>query len=219
MVNGEHVIPPATNVRLTRRFSWGGVFSGLVAVLIIQLILLLLGAAIGLGVVGNQTSQNWHGFGIGAGIWWICTSIIAGFFGAMIAARMADVPNHGDGALNGLIGWAAAQLVALYVAATAIGSIFGGAGNILASSGAFNTAANQTYGYVAPEAQAQPAEAEGKAKAAATQASMGASDFAIWALVMLVLSGIAAALGGSAGTPESVFPEAYRDTGRPRTSA
>ena len=57
------------------RLKWGAVFAGLVVALALQVVLTLLGTAIGLSAVGPGTSAR--GIGIGAGIWMIVTALIA----------------------------------------------------------------------------------------------------------------------------------------------
>lgn len=154
MVNGERVVTPMSAPRRAiRRISWGAVFAGIVSVLVVQLLLLLLGAGIGMVAIGKGEQESWAAVGAGATVWWIITSIIAGFIGAMVAARLANVPNRLDGTLNGLISWGTAQLVALYLAATTMGALLGGATQLLASGmeAAGETAERPgTYGYVEP---------------------------------------------------------------------
>jgi hypothetical protein len=138
------------------------VFAGLVAALVTQILLLLLGAGIGLVAIGDTEGEAWAALGYGATAWLVVSTIIAGFVGAMVASRLASVPNRLDGTLNGLISWGLAQLVTLYLAATAMGALVGGATNILtAGMQAAGQAAGQAaeerperpggYGYVRPE--------------------------------------------------------------------
>jgi hypothetical protein len=215
MPNGEHVLNPSAAVprRALRRVSWGGVFAGMVAVLLIQFVLLIFGAAVGLLFTGAQgvNQQTLLGMGLGAGIWWLASSIIAGFFGAMIAARLSGVPNKTDGTLNGLVSWATAQLVAMLFTATALGALISGPNNILAGSmqgTAMQRGGFGVYAYVqpanAPATQPSAQIGVGQGDQQQTmQAAKVASGVAWWALITLALSGVAAAIGGSAGTPKT----------------
>jgi hypothetical protein len=222
MPNGEHVVHPtaaAAPRSLLRRVSWGGVFAGMVAVLLIQLVLLLLGLAVAGGKAA--ATQSLRGLGVGAGIWWIVSGIIAGFFGAMIASRLASVPNKTDGTLNGLVSWATAQLVGIALGATALGTVVSGGANLAAGSIQASMQGHTVgvYGYVQPgEPAGQVQQSMEQNPQQTTEAAKATAMVALWAVVMLVLSGIAAAIGGAIGTPRTflVAPGTETDVGVPR---
>lgn len=133
-----------------RRISWGAVFAGVVLALVVQLLLNMLGAGIGLSTVDavEGDTPSAAAFGISAGIWWLVSSLIALFIGGWIAGHLAGIPRNSDGIIHGLLAWGLSTLLLLYILASAVGSAVGGAfgmaGNVLSAAG-------QGVAAVAPE--------------------------------------------------------------------
>lgn len=129
---------PAASVR---RISWAAVFAGVILAMVIQLLLSLLGTGIGMSTVDPLQGQtpDAAALGIGAGIWWAVSSLIALFVGGWVAAHLAGVPRKVDGVLHGLLTWGLSTLVLVYLLGTAVGSIVGGAFNLV--GGVASTAA------------------------------------------------------------------------------
>jgi hypothetical protein len=111
-----------------RRISWAAIFGGVILVVAVQLLLGLLGVGIGLGSVNTNggTTPDASSFGIGAGAWWLVSSIIALGFGGYASAWLAGIEIRWDGVLHGLITWAIATLMTVYLLTSAIGGIIGG---------------------------------------------------------------------------------------------
>jgi hypothetical protein len=103
-------------------------FGGVILVVAIQLLLGLLGAGIGLGTVNtnNGTTPDASSIGMGAGVWWIVSSIIALGFGGYVSAWLAGIEIKWDGILHGLITWGIATLLTIYLLTSAVGSVIGG---------------------------------------------------------------------------------------------
>lgn len=110
-----------------KRVSWPALFAGAVLVVSVQLLLSLLGAAIGfsaLDVGGGMPSAS--SFGTGAGIWWVVSSCAALFIGGYAAAWLAGSEIRFDGLLHGLVTWGLATLLTVYLLSSAVGGIVGG---------------------------------------------------------------------------------------------
>ena len=126
-----------------RRISWAAILGGVVLVVGMQLLLSLLGAGIGLGSVNTNagTTPDASSLGIGAGAWWIITSLISLAFGGYAAAWLANIGTRWDGMLHGLIAWGIATLLTIYLLSSAVGAILGGGFSALGSlaSGAGST--------------------------------------------------------------------------------
>ena len=116
-----------------RRISWGAIIGGVILVVAVQLLLSLLGAGIGLDTVNTNagTTPNASSLGIGAGAWWIITSIIALAFGGYAAAWLAGIELRWDGFLHGLITWGIATLLTVWLLSSAIGGVIGGGASAL----------------------------------------------------------------------------------------
>lgn len=222
-----------------KRVSWGSIFAGTIVALVVQIVLTLLGLSIGLGVMSQTPGTSAAGgVGIGAAIWLVVSTLISLYIGGYVAARLAGVPTRPDGVLNGVVVWALATLLSLYLATSAVGTAVSGVASILGQG--FQTATRAVTA-VAPEAaesvKGNPQEARQTARQAvdevkqqyrqarrqaeqtlkqaqreATQtaqlAAPVASGAAFGGFIALVLGAIAAALGGMAGIPKDVVASA-----------
>jgi hypothetical protein len=139
------------------RISWGAIFAGLFVVVAVQILLNMLGAGIGLSIVDPQSNDNGTPgtWGIAAGLWWVVSNLVALFIGGHVAARLAGSWRVHDAALHGVIVWAATLLLGAFLVASTVGSIVGGAANVLgnaasgvgkAAASAVGQAAGQTAG-------------------------------------------------------------------------
>ena len=68
------VVSTAATPSHFRKVSWGAVFAGMVIAVVVQLVLSLLGAGIGLSTVDplRYNTPDASTFGLGAGIWFFC---------------------------------------------------------------------------------------------------------------------------------------------------
>ena len=133
------------------RLSWGAVFAGVVIAVAVQLVLGILGAGIGLTMVDpvEGTTPGAAGFGIGAGIFWLITTVIALGAGGYAAARVAGVHDRFDALVHGLVVWGVTLILTLYLLTSVVGGIIGGA---FRTVGAVAGAAGSTVGAAAPAA-------------------------------------------------------------------
>lgn len=117
-----------------RRISWGALFAGLVVALAIQLLLSLLGIAIGMASIEPVTEENpMQNFGIATGIYWLISTAIAVFAGGWTAGRLAGMPTPLDSILHGAVTWALFALFTIWLSTSAVGGILTGVGNMLGS--------------------------------------------------------------------------------------
>ena len=133
------------------RFSWGAIFAGVVIAVAVQLVLGILGAGIGLTMVDpvQGTTPGAAGFGIGAGIFWLITTVLALGAGGYAAARVAGVHERFDALVHGLVVWGVTLILTLYLLTSAVGGIIGGA---FRTVGSVAGAAGSTVGAAAPAA-------------------------------------------------------------------
>ncbi|MGB3547499.1 MAG: hypothetical protein WBA17_11025 [Saprospiraceae bacterium] len=134
----ETTIVPAQYAAFSR-VHWGAIFAGTVIGLVVLTLLNLLGIGIGLTTINPTTETNpFAGLGIGAGIWYIVSSLIALFAGGYVAGHLSGLPKKSNTGLHGLITWALFTLVSLYLFTTAVGRVVSGVGSVV--SGIANTA-------------------------------------------------------------------------------
>jgi hypothetical protein len=137
--------------RAGRRVSWGAIFAGVVIAVAVQLLLGILGTGIGLSMVDpvEGTTPGATGFGIGAGIYWLITTVIALGAGGYAAARLSGVTEKFDALSHGLVVWGVTLILTLYLLTSAVGGLIGGA---FRTVGSVAGAAGATVGAVAPRA-------------------------------------------------------------------
>jgi hypothetical protein len=180
--------------------------AGVVVALVVQVLLTMLGAGLGIATLDPGTADNPAAstFSIIASIWFVVSGIIAAFAGGYIAARMSGRTVPTTGALHGLTTWAFTTLIVLYLLSTAVGSLVGGAFSGVARlvSGAGQTVAQIEQQYHQKVAQAKQAATE-----AADKAASAISTGALAAFVALVLGAVAGWFGGRSGVVHPVFAD------------
>jgi len=175
------------------RVSWGAIFAGFVVAFATQVLLLLLGAAIGLSAWNPTTATDPQAWGWGMGIWLIISTLISLFVGGMVAGRLAGIPRSIDSALHGAATWAMIIFASLLLSGAAMGQVFGLVGGAVDEPMRTATAAQQQ---MHPQIQ-QPEQVLHEA------AQVG--EGAMWALFLATLLGAMAAMGGGwLGTPEDI---------------
>ncbi|MFL6586576.1 MAG: hypothetical protein ACJ8GV_06780 [Luteimonas sp.] len=126
----------AARPRPAPAISWAAVFSGCVLSLVAYLFLSILGTAVGASAVDPTGDANpLSGFGTGAGIWLVMSTIIAICVGALVAGRSAPA----QGGLHGVLSWSVTTLVTTFLLASAasglVGTAFGVVGKGLSLAG------------------------------------------------------------------------------------
>jgi len=114
------------------RVSWASVLAGVTVALVTQLLLGVLGIAIGASSVHPLHEQDpTAGLGTGAGIWFIVTGLVSLFAGGWTAGHLAGIPRVIDSSLHGVLTWGVATLFTFYLLTTGVGAIIGGAARAL----------------------------------------------------------------------------------------
>ncbi len=114
---------------LRHRVSWGAVFAGVVAALVVQLLLNLLGIGIGassLDAANVSDNPSASGFSMSAGIWWTVSGIVASLIGGIVAGRLAGSATPNTARWHGFVSWCATTLVLFYLLTSAVGGLLGG---------------------------------------------------------------------------------------------
>lgn len=150
-VTADVVVPDDQRTHLRNRISWGAIFAGVAAALVVQLLLNILGVGIGASAVDaantadNPTAGN---FSMTAGIWWTISGIIASLVGGIAAGRLCGTSDGNTARWHGFVSWCVATLVLVYLLSSAVGGIIGGTFNALGSTvgGAGRAAASAATG-------------------------------------------------------------------------
>lgn len=151
----EVIVEVNEEVKLPGPLSWRAILAGVAVALAVQLILSILGAAIGLGLVDPRSSDNPDAtlVGVVAMIWWTLSGILSAYAGGIAAGRLSGRPATAIAGWHGLVAWAVTVLFIFWLLTTAIGSVVGGAFNLLGSAvGAVATGATAAVPAVAAAA-------------------------------------------------------------------
>ncbi len=185
---------------VTRRVSWGAIFAGSVVALSLQLMLNLLGLAIGLGVADPAAADR-QAIAIGAGVWLLVTTIVSVFAGGWAAGRLAGIPRRVDGLLHGFVTWALATFVAFSLLMSGAGALAGGALSVVRQQGGLDPQRVE-------QAQEQAQDAARQAGRQSERLADAASGGAFWAFLALVVGAACGAAGGAAGAPRGLIQAA-----------
>lgn len=199
------------------RVQWGAVFAGVVVAIIVQVLLSLLGLAIGFQAIdpGNIATR---GLGWGSGLWLIISAMISMFAGGWTASAMASNLIRMDGIMHGILVWGVMAVLAVFLLGTGLGNILGGAMGLTtaavsgATQGVATQAAQEGVAGIQQQLEQIVPEQEGQQQQAQQQQQQqqpGAVDVeqvadttatVFWiAFVAALLSLIAGAVGGLAG--------------------
>ncbi|MES2830480.1 MAG: hypothetical protein V4695_00625 [Pseudomonadota bacterium] len=143
--------------------SWGAIFAAVVVGLALQALLGMLGTALGASTIDPskvEGSPSAAAFGIGAGIWWVVSSLISMFAAGWIAGHLSGTAHKSDTVLHGLATWALTTILVLYMLSSAAGSAFSGAANAL---GKVADVSAKGVAAVAPDMAAAAKDAAGEA--------------------------------------------------------
>jgi hypothetical protein len=101
-------------------YNWPAIFAGVVASLVIQMLLTMLGIGLGfLPLDAPATSSDLLGVGWVTFLWWAIAGIVAAFAGGWIAGAASSA---GSGRANGLAAWALTTVIVGAAAAYGAGS-------------------------------------------------------------------------------------------------
>lgn len=133
----DAVVPDDQRTFLRNRVSWGAIFAGVVAAMVVQLLLNILGIGVGassLDAANTGDNPTASGFSLTAGIWWTLSGIIASFVGGLVAGRLCGTSDNRTPNWHGFVSWCAATLIIFYLLTSAVGGIIGGTFSALGST-------------------------------------------------------------------------------------
>ena len=119
---------------LRNRASWGAILAGVVAALVVQLVLNVLGVGLGASTVDAiNTGDNPAASTAGttAAIWVVVSGIVASLVGGVVAGRLSGTSDGNTARFHGFLSWCVATLVVFYLLSAAATNVIGGAANAL----------------------------------------------------------------------------------------
>ncbi|HJU05700.1 MAG TPA: hypothetical protein VJ692_11170 [Nitrospiraceae bacterium] len=115
------------------RVKWAAVFAGLVVGIAVQMMLTLLGFAIGAWSIDLREAQPAGGIPLSTGIWTGISMLISAFVGGYVTARLSGTTLRSDGLFHGAVVWGMNWLVFGWLATTAMSFMIGGLFNAFGS--------------------------------------------------------------------------------------
>ena len=118
--------------RIGRRFSWSAIFAGAAVAFGVTILLGLLGAGLGAGSVNPlQETNPLAGLGAGAMAWVALSGIIAFFVAGWLAAYGSGALTRTEAWTHGLVTWAVATVIGLWVMSGAAGTLISGSAGLI----------------------------------------------------------------------------------------
>ena len=195
----DAVVPDDRRTLMRNSASWGAILAGVVAAMVVQLLLNILGIGIGassLDAANTGDNPTASGFSLTAGIWWTLSGIIASFVGGVVAGRLCGTSDNNTAHWHGFVSWCVATLLIFYLLTSAVGSIIGGTFNALGSTvGAAGRGAASAVSSVAQNTNGDALQAQVKRLVNPDQAQNAQDD--IMTYVRATISGDQAAAAAS----------------------
>jgi hypothetical protein len=119
---------------LQPRIKWTAVWAGLVVGMSAQLVLTLLGLAIGAWSIDLKDAQPAGGIPLGAGLWTGLSLLLSAFIGGSVTARLSGASLRSDGMYHGAVVWGVTWLVFAWLTTTAMSFMLGGVFSALSSA-------------------------------------------------------------------------------------
>lgn len=119
-----------------KRTSWGAIFAGTFVALGVMLLLATFGIAVGATTIEPATGDTpgLRAFGIGAGIWWLLTGILALLAGGFVAGRLSGLRRRWEGPVHGIVTWALTGVITVALMTSALGWLVGGAMRVIGAT-------------------------------------------------------------------------------------
>jgi hypothetical protein len=108
------------------RVKWSAIFAGWAVGLATQMVLMLLGLAIGAWSIDFRDAQSSDGVPMGTAVWTGLSMLASAFTGGYVAARLSGSPVRSDGIYHGAVVWGVNWLVFAWLTTTAMAYVVGG---------------------------------------------------------------------------------------------
>lgn len=178
-----------------RFISWGPVWAGVAVAVGINVLLSVLGVAIGLSVAG-ATDVSAEGLAVSAGIWMIVSALAALFFGGWVAGWLAAPRTPSHGAMHGFVLWCVVTALSAALLTATGGALLGGGLAAFANPQSDDRVANIAGDITGDRNLNLP---YGETETTAEDNAEKGAGLAWWTFAILLLSAGAAAIGGSLG--------------------
>ena len=108
------------------RIKWGAIFAGLAVGIAAQIVLTLLGLAVG-ACADLREAHPAQGIPLSTGIWTGVSILISAFIGGYVTSRLSGAYLRSDGMYDGAVVWGVTWVMFAWLATTALSFMIGGA--------------------------------------------------------------------------------------------
>ena len=108
------------------RIQWGAIIAGLDVGLAVQMLLTLLGLAIGAWSIDFREAQPAGGIPLATGLWTGMSMLMSAFVGGYAASRLSGAPTRTEGVYHGAVLWGVTSVVFAWLGTTALSFMIGG---------------------------------------------------------------------------------------------
>ena len=108
------------------RIRWSAILAGFVVSISMQMVLTLLGLAVGAWGINIHESNPAQGVPMGAGIWTGMSMLLSAFVGGFITSRLSGTPLRSDGMYQAAVVWGVTWLVFTWLTTTVMATMIGG---------------------------------------------------------------------------------------------
>jgi len=153
----------------------GALVGGVLVAAVLQVLLMTLGAAIGLTAftAGEQQQAEIQ---LGYAGWLVLSLVLSVFFGALVAAAGARSPLRGDGVLHGVVIWAAIGLLGFFLVSRNLDAALGGALRLAGRSVEATAPTPEAARVVREQGQAAAQEVQTQVGAAVDQVTQAVTE-------------------------------------------
>ena len=134
---GSSLVSDDGRTHLRNRAAWGAILAGVVAALVVQLLLNVLGIGLGastLDAANTGDNPSAAAASIVPAVWIVGSGILASLLGGVVAGRLCGTADGNTARWHGFLSWCVATLVVFYLLTTAVGGLIGGAASALGST-------------------------------------------------------------------------------------
>lgn len=181
---------------LLKRTSWGAMVAGAVVAISAQMLLTVLGIALGATVTDLNGGGDPEKAGMAAAVWWIVTGTLSLFLGGCVVGRFGGMVRSPDVLLHGLTMWGVTALFGFLAVTTGAGALYGSSMNAVYSPDADHPAPSWLNRTGERAATPGTEAAQGEEDVSPEEARRYTAQASWWTLGGLLL-GIGASLAGS----------------------
>ena len=115
------------------RIRWSAVLAGFIVGISVQMVLTLLGLAVGAWAINVHESNPAQGVPLGAGIWTGVSMLVSAFIGGFVTSHLSGTSLRSDGMYHAAVVWGVTWLTLTWLTTTVMATMIGGLFSVFGS--------------------------------------------------------------------------------------